>query len=165
MEDKGDLILTLGYWFRDSDKEILLGFKKEGFGKDKWNGVGGKVKIEKSELIYFGFLRETEEESSLIVRKAEKRGFLRFYFIEDPIFRHCHIYKIIDCDGELKESNEMIWQWFPVDKIPFDQMWPADRYWMPFFLTNKKFSGNFFYRDTDLLLGYDELKEVENLDE
>lgn len=26
-------------------QEILLGLKKRGFGKDKWNGFGGKVAV------------------------------------------------------------------------------------------------------------------------
>lgn len=161
MENKVDLILTLGYLFRNEDKEILLGFKKEGFGKGRWNGAGGKVK--EDEKNHSGLVRETEEESDLIVKKAEKRGFLRFYFIEDPIFRHCHIYKILDCEGKPKESNEMIWRWFGTDRLPFNQMWPADKYWMPFFLAGKKFIGIFFYRDINILLGYEELKEVRRL--
>lgn len=35
--------------------EILLGFKKRGFGKDKWNGFGGKV--EPGESIFQGAVR------------------------------------------------------------------------------------------------------------
>ena len=35
-------ILTL-LFVREGDR-ILLGYKKNGFGKGKWNGFGGKVK-------------------------------------------------------------------------------------------------------------------------
>lgn len=35
--------------------EILLGLKKRGFGKNKWNGFGGKV--EKGESIFQGAIR------------------------------------------------------------------------------------------------------------
>jgi 8-oxo-dGTP diphosphatase / 2-hydroxy-dATP diphosphatase len=34
---------------RDIEKsKILLGYKKRGFGKDKWNGLGGKVEPNES---------------------------------------------------------------------------------------------------------------------
>ena len=35
-------VLTL-LFVRDGDR-LLLGYKKNGFGKGKWNGFGGKVK-------------------------------------------------------------------------------------------------------------------------
>ena len=35
--------------------EILLGLKKRGFGKNKWNGFGGKV--EKGESVLQGAIR------------------------------------------------------------------------------------------------------------
>jgi 8-oxo-dGTP pyrophosphatase MutT (NUDIX family) len=160
------LILTIGYYFRNQDKEILLGLKKEGlFGGGKWNGAGGKVKIEKGETIYDGMVRETKEEASLEVIKAEKRGYIVFHFIEDPIVRHCHIYKILDCEGELTNSDEMVWKWFLVNDIPYHRMWKADAYWMPYLLENKKFIGTFFYRDYETLLGYENLKEVKSFDE
>lgn len=34
-------LYTLAFLRRES--EILLGYKKRGFGKGKWNGFGGKV--------------------------------------------------------------------------------------------------------------------------
>lgn len=37
------------------NKKILLGYKKRGFGKDKWNGLGGKV--EPNETIFDGARR------------------------------------------------------------------------------------------------------------
>jgi 8-oxo-dGTP pyrophosphatase MutT (NUDIX family) len=166
MENVNRLILTIGYYFRNEDKEILLGLKKEGlFGGGRWNGPGGKVKVEEGETIYDGLVRETEEEAGLKVIKAEKRGIIVFHFIEDPIVRHCHIYKILDDPDQPTDSNEMTWKWFPVNAIPYEQMWLADKYWMPYLLEGKKFVGTFFYRDYDTLLGYENLKEVENLDE
>jgi len=35
---------TLVLLFNDRD-EVLLGFKKRGFGQGKWNGFGGKVQL------------------------------------------------------------------------------------------------------------------------
>lgn len=41
--------------FLRSETEILLGLKKRGFGKGKWNGFGGK--IEPGETIMQGAIR------------------------------------------------------------------------------------------------------------
>ena len=45
-------------------------------------------------------------------------------------------------------------QWFHIDKLPFDKMWPDDKYWYPLFLQNKKFTGKFFLKDLDSLIEY-----------
>jgi len=39
----GNKVLTLAFVRRPG--EILLGYKKRGFGAGKWNGFGGKVEI------------------------------------------------------------------------------------------------------------------------
>ncbi|HAM37373.1 TPA: hypothetical protein DCP42_01480, partial [Patescibacteria group bacterium] len=49
---------TLCFLIRDD--EILLAMKKRGFGKDRWNGVGGKPDGE--ETILETAIRETQEE-------------------------------------------------------------------------------------------------------
>jgi hypothetical protein len=38
---------------------------------------------------------------------------------------------------------EMRPQWFVTTNIPFDEMWPDDKYWFPMFLEGQKFSGYF----------------------
>jgi 8-oxo-dGTP pyrophosphatase MutT (NUDIX family) len=38
-----------------ANRKILLGYKKRGFGANKWNGLGGKV--EPGETVYNGALR------------------------------------------------------------------------------------------------------------
>lgn len=49
-----------------------------GFGVDKWNGCGGKVETNESEIE--GAIRELFEESSLIVAEKDmlKRGYIVF---------------------------------------------------------------------------------------
>ena len=36
-------------------------------------------------------------------------------------------------------------EWFYVDKLPLDNMWPADAHWLPIMLKGKKFEGKFIY--------------------
>eukprot|EP00056_Hartaetosiga_gracilis_P017259 m.6783 g.6783 ORF g.6783 m.6783 type:complete len:151 (-) comp5533_c0_seq1:454-906(-) len=52
--------LTLVFAFADEDrKRILLGMKKRGFGKGKFNGFGGK--LEKGETVEEAAVRELQE--------------------------------------------------------------------------------------------------------
>ncbi len=46
---------------------------------------------------------------------------------------------------EPQETEEMRPQWFSIDEIPFDEMWPDDRYWFPWFLKQQKFHGKFSF--------------------
>lgn len=50
-------------------RNVLLGMKKNGFGKGKYNGFGGK--IEQNEGIKAAVLRELEEECGLIAAEQD----------------------------------------------------------------------------------------------
>lgn len=52
------------------------------------------------------------------------------------------------------ESEEMKSQWFHIDEIPLDQMWPDDKHWLPLFLEGKKFKGKFIFEGQDKILDY-----------
>jgi hypothetical protein len=51
-------------------------------------------------------------------------------------------------------------RWFGIKEIPFQEMWPSDRYWFPLLLGGKKFKGKFIHKDLDNILEY-ELKETD----
>ena len=38
-------------------------------------------------------------------------------------------------------------RWFQVDEIPFAEMWPDDKFWLPLFLAGKKFKGHFLFSE------------------
>ncbi|OGF66568.1 hypothetical protein A3I27_02720 [Candidatus Giovannonibacteria bacterium RIFCSPLOWO2_02_FULL_43_11b] len=134
-------ILTLSIVHERSN--ILLGMKKRGFGEGRWNGFGGKVK--EGESIEEAAKREIREEARIEAEEMTKRGVINFEFKGDPDTLEVHIFEVIKFDGEPTESEEMRPKWFGADEIPFDQMWPDDRYWMPLFLAGKKFSGRFLF--------------------
>ena len=125
--------------------------KKRGFGVGKWNGFGGKVM--EGESIEDAAKRETQEECGISVDEMEKLGIVEFDFINVPDETlQVHIFKARDFSGDIAESEEMAPKWFGVDEIPFDDMWTDDPYWMPLFLSNKKFKGKFLYDDKDQVL-------------
>lgn len=68
---------------------LLLGMKKKGFGKGRWNGFGGKV--EKGETIAEAARRELREECSLISNSLEEIGLLKFEFVGDPQWLEVHV--------------------------------------------------------------------------
>ena len=36
-------------------------------------------------------------------------------------------------------------KWFHIDKIPYNQMWSGDKYWLPLLLNGKFFRGEFYF--------------------
>lgn len=129
---------------------VLLGMKKRGFGAGRWNGFGGKIK--NGESIEDATRRETQEESGVEIKNLNKVGIMEFEFKENSEIVEVHVFKSTDFKGELAESEEMRPQWFYVDEIPFKEMWPDDLYWMPLFLSGKKFKGKFLFGKLDTIL-------------
>lgn len=121
---------------------ILLGMKKRGFGVGNWNGFGGKVHA--GETIPDAAHRELFEEAGIEARNMEKAGILNFSF-PDGKNLEVHIFRADDFLGEPSESEEMVPKWFHIDEIPFNEMWPDDKHWMPLFLHGKKFNGKFTF--------------------
>lgn len=138
--------------------KILLGMKKRGFGEGKWNGFGGKVKSD--ETIEQSLIREFAEEADVQIIRCEKYGIMEFEFQGQPDILEVHYYKILEFSGEPKESEEMLPKWFLSSELPFEKMWPDDRYWIPLFLKDKKFKGKGFFEGKDNLIKCD-IKEVD----
>jgi hypothetical protein len=54
-------------------------------------------------------------------------------------------------------------QWFTIDAIPYDEMWPDDIHWLPVFLAGKKFRTKFLFGEGDAVLE-NHVLEVETLE-
>lgn len=132
------------------DREVLLGMKKRGFGKGRWNGFGGK--LEKGETLIEAAKREMLEESGLVIEELEERGCIDFHFMDTGKLLEVHIFNVIRCAGDPVETEEMKPQWFKLDEIPFESMWADDPYWFPLFLKNKKFKGRIIFKNNDEIL-------------
>lgn len=136
---------------RQGDK-ILLGMKKRGFGVGRYNGFGGKIK--NNENIIEAAKRETLEECNLKINNLEKIATMNFFWKNNDNHCEVHLFKATELSGELKESEEMKPEWFNIDNLPLDKMWADDKYWMPLFLANKKFTGKFIFDKNDKVLKY-----------
>ena len=49
---------------------------------------------------------------------------------------------------------EMRPKWFPIEDIPYDQMWADDRHWLPLVLKGSHFRAHFTFRGQSTLTEY-----------
>src|SRR5215470_20129518 len=94
-------------------REVLLGFKKTGFGAGKWVGLGGHV--EDGEEPADAAAREVAEESSLIVEASSlvHVATLSFAFPARPSWdQTADVFLATSFHGEPAESDELIPRWF-----------------------------------------------------
>jgi 8-oxo-dGTP diphosphatase/2-hydroxy-dATP diphosphatase len=131
---------------------IFLAMKKRGFGAGRWNGYGGKP--EKNETIEDTAIRETVEESGVTPMKLNKVAIVNFHFPKDrqKFDQQTHIYICKDWTGEPTETEEMKPQKFNIEDIPYDDMWPDDRYWLPKVLAGESIEADFYFGDNDRIL-------------
>lgn len=148
-------VLTLLMVVRDG--RVLLGHKKRGFGAGFYNGFGGKV--EPGESVDEAALRELREEAGIDALDATRRGVVTFVYDDQPRAMRVHIYHASSFAGEPRETDEMRPEWFELDAVPFDRMWPDDEHWYPMFLEGKTFTGTFWFTNTTTIVRH-ELREV-----
>lgn len=142
------------------NSQILLGYKKRGFGAGRWNGFGGKVNP--GEDISSAAARELTEECGVSASLFKQRGILHFLFQDKDYDIEVHLFEVNEIQGEPVETEEMRPQWFYKNEIPFDKMWPDDRFWFPYFFEDKNFEGEFVFLDEGHLLDY-KITNVENM--
>ena len=136
---------------KGENNEICLAMKKRGFGKGRWNGVGGKV--QESETIEEAAKRETFEEIGVTIQTMEKCAELTFLFPHHPEWDQIvHVFLCRTWDGTPGESEEMNPRWFRTKEIPFDSMWSDDSYWLPLILQGKYLEGTFSFDEKDQLM-------------
>lgn len=56
-----------------------------------------------------------------------------------------HIYSTRNATGEIKPNPDGEVKWFGLSDIPYYDMWPDDKYWLPLVLQGKKFDADFFF--------------------
>ena len=166
-EGKPDKLLSLV--FVTSKTHVLLGKKKRGFGKDKFNGFGGKMQSN-DKSIEDCAVRELYEECGLKARASDlcDRGTLDFTMLKDGMVSkdgnvssklRCRVFTLyFDIDmGSPEETEEMQPDWFLKQGIPLDDMWLDDRFWLPQILSDdkKKMKGGFVFANEGEIQDYD----------
>jgi len=144
---------NLCYLLNDKN-QVLLIMKKKGFGQGRWNGPGGKIK--ENESLEQAVIREVEEETGYQPLNPINLGFIEFIWPHKPENnQRCHIFLTKEFGGELKESEESLPQWWEIEKIPFDDMWPDDIYWLKDALAGKETKYRFFFDENNGYLNHE----------
>lgn len=145
------------------DGRILLGRKRRGMGFGKWNGFGGK--IEAGETMRECAARELFEESGLKARPEDliPVGDLYFHQPSDPEWSHAGIvYFVKVWEGTPAETEEMQPKWFRPSEFPYEDMWMADRVWLPMILKGERIRGTIYFdKDGETVYDY----EFEDMDQ
>jgi len=130
--------------------EVLLIRKKRGLGAGKVNGPGGR--IEPGETPLEGAVREVQEETGCTPLDPVEHGELSFQFV-DGYSTHVFVFRSLDCEGPIHETDEAQPLWTRLGGIPYDEMWADDVIWLPILLRGGRFKGRFVF-DGDTMLDH-----------
>ena len=136
--------------------EVLLQFKRRGFGVGKWNGPGGKV--EPGETLEQAVVREVKEETGLVVSRPEKMAELEFVFENRGEWDNLtHVYAAKNFSGELVAGEEGELKWFKISALPFKEMWDDDPHWLPEVLAGEFMKMKFYFDSEGKLLKFEHI--------
>lgn len=141
--------------FLKRGNEILLAKGKCGINKGRFNGYGGKIEPTDADIKVCA-LRELREESGVLARRRDLDYAcrIRFYWegeilgfnISSARIIDMHVFTLDLWQGQPKETKAMgDPAWFSSQTMPYGQMHPDAKIWMPYLLEGKKFEGDFFY--------------------
>lgn len=131
---------TLVYLLKGA--HVLLAMKKRGFGANLWNAPGGKIEF--GETAKLAAIRETKEEVGVTPQLDAPIGEILYHDKVHGSWK-VTVFRTEEFIGEAIESEEMKPQWWPIDAIPFEQMWPGDDQWVPHVMANKKFLAELWF--------------------
>lgn len=130
--------------------KVCLAMKKRGHGVGRWNGTGGKPL--EGESLNDTAKRETLEEIGVIVTNLTKVAEIEFKDLPSCSSNFATAYIITEWVGKPVETGEMRPEWFETNNLPFDQMWSADKIWIPEVLAGKHIKAVFEYSEGDILI-------------
>lgn len=146
----------------DPPAQVLMGYKKAGFGQGKYTGFGGKV--ERGESVEAAARREMWEESGVQVdrRSFRRVGRLTFLFPACPQWSQVvHVFLATAWQGEPLESDEMKPAWFQVDDLPFERMWQDGAHWLPPILQGGRVAARFVFQEDNETIAEVEIADLE----
>jgi len=146
---KPGVLATLMFIIDEAGGRVLLIRKKRGLGAGKINGPGGK--IDPGETSVQCAIRETQEELGVTAIDPVKHGELWFQFV-DGLGLHVDVFVATKHEGQPVETDEAIPIWTSLEKLPLEEMWADDRFWLEDLLVRRRhFIGRFTFDDDTML--------------
>lgn len=111
------------------------------------NGPGGKVNP--GETAATSIQREVAEETSLQIIDPDRRGTLEL--VLGSVGRSRLTVAIFVADsfhGRPRGGGEGRLRWYAINRLPFGELWPDMRYWLPIVLDGGSVNGQCFYDET-----------------
>ena len=120
---------TLGLFIHE--ERLLLAVKGRKIGKGILSGCGGK--IEPGETSAESLISESQQEFGLTPLDFQMVAVLEIYNPDRPGWDiSCDAYRITRWSGtlQMKEDEAYEPEWWPLDRLPENRMWPSDRPWV-----------------------------------
>jgi 8-oxo-dGTP diphosphatase len=144
-------LATLCYIRREGQTLMLHRIKKANdMHQGKWNGLGGK--LNPGETPEECVVREIYEESGLLMRNPQLKGFLTFPAFTKNEDWYVFVFVAEDFEGELIDSPEGDLRWVDNSDLPRLNLWEGDAIFLPWLERRGIFSGKFIYKDGRLVL-------------
>jgi 8-oxo-dGTP diphosphatase len=140
-------LATLCYLFNGNKVLMINRNKRENdMHLGKWNGLGGK--FNPGETPEECVVREVYEESGLLIKNPELKGFLTFPAFDDEEDWYVFVFTAKEFSGQLRESDEGELEWIAWEKIFNLPIWEGDKYFLEWLNEDRFFSAKFIYKDS-----------------
>ena len=134
------------------NNKILMIRHKRGINKGYMNFPGGKK--ENNESMEDCVIRETLEETGVLIKNPQKIGYMEFPSMDFYV----HIYKSTEFEGDLIiKEDEVNAFWIDKKNIPLNEMREADRNFVPDLLAGKHINRRYNYDENFNLMSVEEL--------
>lgn len=124
-----------------SGDKLLLKKATRGISRGRWNCAGGM--IEPGETPEEAARREVREETGLNVWDLFNHGILHMHYPGRRV--DIYLFSTRSFEGTPNGTEEGELAWFDVSRIPYDQMWSDDEYWIDLMLRGEHFDATFYF--------------------
>jgi len=128
--------------------KVLLIRKKRGLGAGKITAPGGK--LESGESATQCAIRETAEEVGIDIGDTSQIARLKYQFTNGYALQ-VEVFTSHQGEGEPRETAEAIPLWFPKSRLPYDEMWADDIYWLQRAFDGEHLCGHFLFEEDRVL--------------
>ena len=139
-----DVAVTYIHELRSGQPHVLLGEKLTGLGVGNIVGPGGKA--ERGETPQQTAVREVWEEVGLVISEDDlvPIATITYPFLErEWLSQRSFVFACHTFSGTVRESTELVASWWPIERVPYERMWPDAQLWLPRALSGSFVSATF----------------------